>query len=97
MIDELYNPDALLCPDVSSFKVQGGQLANESLWLMVNVTESAFNSGALEKAGVYTADISHYFNAEEYEDQGYMNSITLSETMWSLSKENAYTLSREIA
>ena len=52
---------------------------------MVNVTESAFNSGALAKAGVYTADISHYFNADEYEDLGYMNSITLSETMWNLS------------
>ena len=70
---------------MSSFQVKGGQLSYESLWLMVNVTESAFNSGALAKAGVYTADISHYFNADEYEDLGYMNSITLSETMWNLS------------
>ena len=79
MIGELYDSRYLLCPDVSSFKVKGGQLAKQSLWLRIKITEEAFNNGSLSEAGVYTAEISHYFNAEEYVEQGYMNSITLTE------------------
>ena len=89
MLNELLIPD-LLCPDVSSIKVQGGQLNHVSFWLMITATEKAWNNGATALAGVYAADISHYFNADEFEEQGYMNSITLSETMWSLSEDNAY-------
>ena len=66
MIEEIFDPGALLCPNVTSFKVKGGQLAYESLWLEVKATEKAWNSKALDLAAAYTADISHYFNADEY-------------------------------
>ena len=97
MISELYFPSNLLCPDVSSITVKGGKLSHENFWLKIYATEKAWNNGALKYAGIYTADISHYFNADEYEDQGYMNSITLSETIWSLSESNAFTLSKELS
>ena len=73
----MVRPEYMMCPQVSSMKILGGDLGEVNFNLNIAPkTEQAYIDA--ECAVVYTADINRYFNAEEYVKNGEMDYITLS-------------------
>ena len=77
MIDEIVYPEYMMCPEVNSMKILGGEMSeiNFNLNIAPKTQQAYINA---ECAVVYTADITRYFNAEEYVKNGEMDYITLS-------------------
>ena len=72
MINELEYSDFMLCPNTTSFKVQGGQLGGgDSLYLQVVAINDAIDKEFLSSTLIYSADIVRYFNADDYRKNGF--------------------------
>ena len=76
-----------MCPNITSFKVRGNSLSHKKtgshdLQLRIEITEKGkkYNEKDL-LAKIYVADITHFFSAEDYLENNYMEAITLSEEL----------------
>ena len=77
LLGEILYPEAMLCPNTTDITVKGG--ANGDVYFDLNIigTETAVELGVVDMTMIYKADITRYFNAEQYEDDGFQPAITL--------------------
>ena len=78
MISEVVFQDFMQCPNVTSFEVRGQELADFFFTVNVVLNNGASLDPDVGKTIIYLADISHFFNAEDYRENGYQEAITLS-------------------
>ena len=80
LLDEIQYPDYTLCPDVTSMIIHGGEGNNTTnFWLDIYAKNEDVFEDKTDCAMVCVAEISRYFNVQDYLDNGYMNYITISE------------------
>ena len=80
LLNEIKYPDDTLCPNVTSMMIYGGEGSDTaSFWLAVYAQDEDVYENKADCGMIYVADISRYFNVDEYLDNGYMDYITLSE------------------
>ena len=61
------------------------------------MTDAGSQAGVFSDATVYTADITRYFNPEEYAANQYQNAITLSYDLNYLTSEQQYVNYRDVS
>ena len=79
MIEETGTDVPMLCPDTKELYVKGGESGNTNFALIVDPTDKASEEGVVDYTLVYTREVSHYFNADFYNEHGYLDSVTLSQ------------------
>ena len=76
MYGELQSPYQL-CPNVTSFQVKNGYFSDTNLRLSVEMTEA----GAKYEGTHYViaSDLTRYFNAADYNNNGFLNTVQTSQ------------------
>ena len=78
---ELFYIGKMLCPNTTSLFVEGGLDGDTYIDISVYATELAYEEGVVNESMIYQADITRYFNAEQYQEDGYQPAITLFDDM----------------
>ena len=80
-LPKIDNQDVLMCPDTNELQIAGEGITDGdySVDLSINVTIDGNYAKYVDKTSILTAQISRYFNPQEYEDKGYQDAITLNE------------------
>ena len=70
-----------MCPDTNQLQIAGEGITDGaySVELQIDVTIDGNYAKYVDKTSILTAQISRYFNPQEYQDKGYQDAITLNE------------------
>ena len=88
---------SFLCPNITSFDVLGGQFPTNGLYL--NLTRTDLGKAYSGAHVVYQVDVTQYFTADFYNENGFQNAIILSEDVFikSQSKVDSDAVSKLIS
>jgi len=84
----------MLCPDISSFLIEGGELGSANMTCTVHAMPG-ISDAAATKGVIFSTEISRYFNPKFYQENGFQSAISLNQDVYyvvngTLASESKY-------
>ena len=73
--------EQMLCPDISSFLIEGGELGTANLVLNVH-SMPGISDVAVSNSVIFSEEISSYFNPDFYQKNGFQGAVSLNQDMY---------------